>query len=362
MSTELADEPLFRDAHRSLVDSADRPLFIPRYRLYGGDLFPRLPPLYLRACRFFASPLIDRTATLDDGIGYRILEPLTATTPGPASFAERCDARAEALLTRAIASDRRIELLWSGGIDSSSALVALLRAAERHDALERLRVVLTEGSKAEFPSLFEGLITPRLAWRQFEPPLYQELDPGCITVTGEHGDQLFGSDKLAEPMAEGYAFAPWGDTLPRLIASRLPNEREPEALIRYLEPQLAKAPRPLVSLWDLLWWLNYSLKWQYVALRLLCNASAEGVSPFRLEGNLVNFFSTPAFQAWALHPHEMKVRADWASYKYPAKAYIHAYHADAVYQEQKLKEPSLNQAIRGVGFPFLEALEEGDDE
>ena len=37
----------------------------------------------------------------------------------------------------------------------------------------------------------------------------------------------------------------------------------------YLAPQLAKAPFPIVTLFDFLWWINYSLKWQHVSLRLL---------------------------------------------------------------------------------------------
>ena len=96
-------------------------------------------------------------------------------------------------------------------------------------------------------------------------------------MTGELGDQLFGSNTMKRAIDAGIPLdgpwqqaAYWEQPLAKMEeAGVYVTVAELEA---YLAPQLALSPVPIVSLFDFLWWINYSMKWQHVALRLVENA------------------------------------------------------------------------------------------
>ena len=102
--------------------------------------FVRLNPLYvaavnrphLAASLAFGVPLVDRTGELLDRSRFAVIDPLqdalhVARTrkDAPPSLAALMSARAEGLWAEAQARGAPIEVLWSGGIDSTAALVAL---------------------------------------------------------------------------------------------------------------------------------------------------------------------------------------------------------------------------------------------
>ena len=107
---------------------------------------------------------------------------------------------------------------------------------------------------------------------------YVDLQDSLV-VTGEHGDQLFGSI-LMEPLfsadVEGPTWLfptgtpadlnlPWRATVTDFLDSEACpwlKTKKVQPFITLLAEQAAKAPFEIVSLSDWLWWCNYSLKWQ----------------------------------------------------------------------------------------------------
>lgn len=65
----------------------------------------------------------------------------------------------------------------------------------------------------------------------------------------------------------------------------------------------------------------------------------------QLGDTLIHFFQHRAFQQWVLRARTEKLKDTWPTYKYPAKAYIYAFHEDQQYLEEKEKEQSLKDAI-----------------
>lgn len=314
-------------------------------------------PAYRQLVRFFRCALIDRTETLQPGFRYRVLDPLPVAGAGE-PLPALCDARGRELLARAQTLDLPLRVLWSGGIDSTATLVAVLKAAADAGDVGRVSVFLSRHSVREYPAFFRRVIRPRLRYTK-KSDIKQALTPDALIVTGEHGDQIFGSVLAGDYLRDGRwyrpadrrLFAPWPAVLPTALAKRL-GKREATRALDFLRPQLERSPLPLDSLFDLLWWVNFSMKWQSVTLRLAA------LRPDRysvLRQRLGHFFRSDDFQRWSLANHEYKIGADWPSYKMPLKRYIDDYFPDPAYLAGKTKQASLLNVGRApvarvVGF------------
>ncbi|PHN07288.1 hypothetical protein CRP01_06565 [Flavilitoribacter nigricans DSM 23189 = NBRC 102662] len=297
-------------------------------------------PLYLQACRFFSCTLIDRTGMLDCGLPFRIIDPIGTLETGTKSFDRICEERAASIVAQS--TGRRITVLWSGGIDSTVALIALRNCLGELGEKHRLHVLLSKESITEFPGFFRDEIDGRLDYSRMQTNIYDAIRPEDINVTGEHGDQLFGSDKLKYAVQTGQAFRPYPDVLFYYISRKLGTTKHSESLIRYLQPQVDAAPVAIRTYYDYLWWMNFSLKWQYVSLRL-----RYGLDPgkYELGDNLIHFFRAPDFQAWSLANPDQKIRRAWPSYKFIAKEFIHRHYPNEDYLLYKEKEQSLKEVI-----------------
>ena len=272
---------------------------------------------------FFGVPLIDRTRTLPGALRCAPLArpPPTARdcrayglrlrrgSSGQSSVNDDVnandqerghDALRTAMLNRArtlwertekTAVSSSIYVGWSGGIDSTAALVALLETATTETSRrQRLKVVLDEESMVENPTFYRNFIgggkleeVPRqgqpLSWHEHR---IRRENAANVFVTGELGDQLFGSDrcKAAFPEVDGEREelppgldapqapppeyqgvfvekglgAPWEETiLPSLDSVGLIAEGGFRAWREWIAPQLALAPFPIVSTYDFLW-------------------------------------------------------------------------------------------------------------
>lgn len=261
------------------------------------------------------------------------------------SFADCCDARAQELL----ATYPRLHIMWSGGIDSTVALVALLKSLPVHER-DRLTVFLSSHSVNENPAFYHAHIAGKLAVQRTvgKAGLFDE-----VVLTGELGDQLFGSDLMLQCTRRlGFESLsqPYGEVLPRLFTSLSGDAATGEMIFGHYAPIAAEAPYPLVSAQDFLWWWNFSQKWQHVKFRHLLYEQRDDYRS--LIGRVQHFFDTDAFQCWSLtHPAEkMGKRID--TYKMPAKRYIVDFTGDAGYLA-KLKIGSLCRVFK---YPPVAAI------
>ena len=317
-------------------------LFLNSHRAKSGTLDGQaLDRDYVLLAKFFGCGPIDRTQTLKIGVEYGIYNPIPEARTD-ATFAEICRAVAADLAAEAIVDDVPIQVAWSGGIDSTVALIALTDALRERNELERLQVLTSINSMTEYPWFFEHHVMNKLRTRPFGGALPLALSEDAITVTGEHGDQLFGSDHLVSLVKGGIAQLPWEHVVPSYIAGKLGSEEKVDRVMRYLEPQIAAAPVPIKTAFDYIWWCNFSLKWQQVALR---------VPAFRrgAVGELVRrnkpFFGDARFQAWSLSNSQIRRVTDWRAYKLEAKKVILDATGDFDYFTNKEKEPSLKHVL-----------------
>ncbi|MEL6299360.1 MAG: hypothetical protein AAFQ45_12395 [Pseudomonadota bacterium] len=297
-----------------------------------------MPDGYRLASLYFGAGLIDRTETLDHGFPYRIFDPIPKLGPAPATFADLCAERAGDLVAEARATNRKLHLLWSGGIDSTTACCALLDALGSET--DRLVIFMNAASRAEYPAFYKTHL------RALQTVKINTIDRAfagdAIVVTGEHGDQLFGSAKALEFDISDVR-KPWQTALPVLLAERLASAERADAIVDYLTPQLARAPVPLADLFTCLWWMNYSMKWQAVSLRMLPGWRRGTYD--RYQERVAHFFQTVPFELWALNHAGQGVGATWQTYKWPARDVIGAFTRDTRYAATKEKVPSLKGLV-----------------
>lgn len=252
------------------------------------------------------------------------------------SFTDVADSRAADLWSE----KKPIILYWSGGIDSTTALVALLKIMP-HDG--DLTICCNENSVAEYPEFFRKHIEGKLTVHTptikdvptdrfyissaFDVPVFANALThleNSLLVTGELGDQIFGS----------VAFVNDASKINGDLEDYLSQFSETRDEIDALN---AACPIPIKSITTLLWWWNFSCKWEEVVWRSLVHLDGD-INKFK---NIRHFFNTPDFQRWSIANDDLKIKDTIASYKWIAKDYIHDFSNDDDYRQNKIKVGSL---------------------
>lgn len=292
-------------------------------------------PEYLKGfSRRFNTPLIDRSGVMNKSIG--IISKITSKAKPPfKKFNKIADHRGYIILKKAQDENKDIRVSYSGGIDSTVVLISLLKSKDKFPDV-KIIVVMSDKSIEEYPLFYKKHIQDKLTvWKTNDKSLAKTLstdtEKGFLIVTGELGDQLFGSalmfrDNLKDKLNESWAigFTP--------------------KFVRYWKPLVDKHPQQDdLSVANVLWWFNFVLKYQWVQLRMF--VMLDGVVPL---DDFIHFFGGPRFQTWAMNaPMNVKFPdlKDEKTYKMPAKKYILKFTGDKKYFKEKLKKGSLKENL-----------------
>ena len=250
--------------------------------------------------------------------------------------------------------EKPIELFWSGGIDSSSALVALFETKSESDVLN---IRYTKDSIVEFPLMWETMVKdrndPLHAKEMLDESLFE--NDNIIKVTGECGDQVFGKpnvlpkhradtyrgisrhiDKFADDWETIFA---WEQSMfsPTVSSWSAPYFAEQKRqLAKILFAQVDIAPIEIVTIYDLLWWVIFCFSWQDIDSRIIFTYTTTPHCQ-----STFSFFNTEDFQRWAMTNHAKKYEKTLQTHKQPAKDYINKYIKDEDYRKNKTKQVSL---------------------
>ena len=279
---------------------------------------------------------VDRTGNLNEF--HKSYQQIPKTFSDAKSWEECCFTRAQEIWDKG----KPVTLFWSGGIDSTCAFLALRKTMSSTD---RLHIRYTQHSINENPNLLKDI-------QQFtENPISKDgffnpkvLERDHIFVTGECGDQCFGSDVLeirGNALNESWQTALLWDNIWAKdfeMGRNRPTIDERNILWELLEEHVLRSPIEIKSVFDLLWWINFSIKWEWVDKRIFLHF-------FRYPDLSKNcsFFYHTEFQKWSLANHEIKHNNSWNTYKQPAKDWIYSINKDADYQKNKTKERSIIQ-------------------
>jgi len=317
-----------------------RSAYLARYRdqLPGIDRFLAFFKVYGQN---FSLP-IDRSGVIKFPVKTKSLFPIPAMRPFAKPYVDICNDRAQAILKRAEKADASLYAFWSGGIDSTLMLVSLIKNAMPAQ-LERVVVLLDEASIDEYPAFYRDHIRGKL--KRESSTLFPYLLGGKnIIVTGEHNDQLMGSDvvaKLISKFGAEVVHAPCNRKLLIAFFAEKMGEANAAFYADLFEKLTAAAPIPIKTNAELFWWINFALKWQSVYMRVLSYAASNDLTRDYLKSCYVVFYNTEEFQLWSMNNLDKKIKATWKTYKWPAKDIIYEFTNDADYRDNKIKRGSL---------------------
>jgi len=301
---------------------------------------------YLTICDLLAEMLfcgsctgIDRTGTLSNRFKYHILAPIPEIPPAfTKSFNDICFERAQEIVDLG----QPISVMWSGGIDSTTALTILMQIA----LPEQITVLFEPRSLLEYPWFFENHIKGKLKYKILDQHIHRyEQNPNEIIVTGNPGDLLFSCRIVINNFK--FKDMPWIDIFdqPSLFfmrdENRIRSNFEKQSVRNHIRNNvqsfLDKSPFEIKTAFDFYWWVNFTIKWQALNMRILqlnSTITAEKLA------SVYNFYDSKDFQIWSMVNHDLKIKDTKESYKYVMKDVIYNFTGDADYRDYKLKESS----------------------
>jgi hypothetical protein len=256
--------------------------------------------------------------------------------------------------------NKQILVMWSGGIDSTLVLTALLKNSTPAD-LDNVRVILTLNSIIENYDFYKNHIEPKfkcINWLDIE--ITNELLEKNIVIHGDPADCLFGpSVAMYEKLIPtGEHLLPFKDNV-GLIAKVIDSKNlhlakefnVPEFGLWYAKKitnnLLEVAPDGVDTIADWWWWHYFNFKWQFSLVRPLMRRRNKGAELVPLsDKNFMSylnnsFFNTARFQQWSYSNLKNHVGNDIKNHKLLAKQYIYDYDHNSVYLNVKTKVESV---------------------
>ena len=154
-------------------------------RLFGGLFY-----LYARNMS-----INDRTDTIKIPLKTTVLDNCLLPTYRQLdkSFEEICNDRANVLMAHAITTNRKIAVMWSGGVDSTLILTSFLKTYKGYDIKDRIVVLMSQDSIIENPHFYDKHVLPNFELAPANNFAHLMGNDDYVYVTGEGNDQLFAS-------------------------------------------------------------------------------------------------------------------------------------------------------------------------
>lgn len=266
----------------------------------------------------------DRNEIITPNTNIKILTPLGEICTS-LDIKEICMQRAIELSKLVQNNNKKIHIFWSGGIDSTVVFLCLREVLPAN----KIAVLYTKESLIEYQGFFEQHIQNTFETFEFSmATVWKAIELAClkgIAVTGEIGDQIYGSVLYLERGKE-WLTQPW-ESFDSGISSN-------ESYHRFVQA----CPQKITNTAEFLWWVNYSMKYQLVQCRMLLDNTVS-----QLNHNFYHFFDTKNFNDYAVStPIEEKIPDyEIGYYKKPLRDVIYQLSNDAAYAYTKPKVRSL---------------------
>lgn len=225
--------------------------------------------------------------------------------------------------------DKELNVLWSGGIDSTLVLTAFFMT--RHEG-QKMNVFCNINSITENRHFYQTLLKDKSV-RLLNSSKINSQSP-LEFVTGDLGDQVFGSElifRISRDFGFEKLFSPYLEVVPSLFKN-ICGENYGAVLFERFSPIVDECPFKIITAFDFIWWWNFTQKWQGVNLR----------KGFYLDGDhlATSFFDDDDFQRWSVFSHSEKIGKKIETYKMPAKKLIYAFDRNEDYLKFKKKQSS----------------------
>ncbi len=266
------------------------------------------------------------------------------------TFSDAFDSIAVSLLKKAEEENKTIYVSWSGGIDSTSVLVALLKHANSR-VMKNIVVLHNKNSINENAYFYEKFILPNVSTASIvdftaTPENYKDI----LLLDGEAGNQVMGGDQILELLI---------DKKFDLIDSRFTDVSPTsigfgnESAFNLVVESTKFAPCEITTVFDLLWWTNFNFKWNDVLLRKVPAytemLSAEQTKEFYYN-SVYRFYEQPEVQCWSINSLNQRRIDCRVLTKRAAKDYIYDFDKNDLYFSNMREKYSVTKTHRDPVF------------
>jgi hypothetical protein len=236
------------------------------------------------------------------------------------TYKDCCLKKAQEIVDIHNATGHSINLMYSGGIDSSVMVVAFIELLGIESAVKKIKIILNHESIVENLEFWSEFIRPNFT---VVNSLNYRPDANSITVLGELNDQLFGSDLIRSIYAYGgnkaiNSPATFGNLYDFLDKRTEMSDYSKEIWTNILLSNIKSCPVSDKTLCDVVWWYNFIFKWTNVKYRYAMYTDVL-YNPEIIKNNIINFFDSVDFQLWSMNNKEPKHLGTIESYKHTAK-------------------------------------------
>ena len=275
--------------------------------------------------------LVDRTLTTKLPFQTTVLAKHflpTIKTP-PLSLLETCLFRASELIDQS----KKIYFLWSGGINSTTALISFLMLGV---VREQLIIVcnnesINENAKfykdhilGKFNLLASELLIQQLKFSKIDGIILScdQANLLCGQNFGYTMVDYYGNDILYEPASR--------ENVVKFFIDNNLNIDSANCWYDVFMSSIDKSIRPIDNMYDFAWWVGFNWEWQWSAEKLKLKTS--------YENNIQTFYDSNEMQAWSIY-HTQPNIATKSDFKCEFNKILFEYTKDSSYFS-KIKHPS----------------------
>jgi asparagine synthetase B (glutamine-hydrolysing) len=242
-------------------------------------------------------------------------------------------------------------LMWSGGIDSTAIVSAMIRNLAPSD-LDNITILCNAFSVWENPKFYFDHIRPNFKVVDSHDVLNQDFDGQDIYfISGDTADQLFGS-------AGGYLHSLYQSTdllytnvvkhkdcAIDFIAAQLdvPDRHFAEWYYHVLMTNANSVGISVTTVHELLAWSGFNNAWVSNTFRFMYSGNWQNIKTAKSYiDRFVHWYSSDDYQQWAMNSNNAgeKLGTTASEYKLAAKKYIHTVDHNDYYFQFKIKMPS----------------------
>jgi hypothetical protein len=288
------------------------------------------------------------------------LFPIPAIDHNELNFDHVIESIAEEFCKAVEISGRTPCVCWSGGVDSTSILVSILKVASP-EFLQKLVVLMNNQSITENAYFYYNYIEKKLKIVDIDSfVITSENYNQFIIVDGEGGNQCMGQasvQKLLYYQRYDLLDRPWREIqdLTQLLLGA------DKFSIELIVDSIPYAPVSIDTGYDFLWWLNFNFKFDDVLMRKMpsytCNLSALETKSF-WDKSLYRFYAHPKMQVWSMLTKDVRRESLKITPKNIPKKYIYKFDQNDYYFYNKREEGSQSKLLHSMAIHPVIAIDD----
>lgn len=266
-------------------------------------------------------------------------------------FAETTDRRSLELAHKVSEHDLPVVVYWSGGIDSTVVLTALIKNWPR--ALrDRIIVLMNHSSIFENPWFYDKIIRANGMVTTANIDRWQPY----VLVTGNPADSLWIQSDIVEMEAVWPGSSQWSvDTHKDILIKWIAHKSSLDLALWFYDLVVDGAKQAGIVLYtmeDFYWWWNFNFGYTGQIYKYLGKYQHFGsvIDLAQWNQQHLGWYHTRDYQLWSANNRSngVKINGTVRSYKWPAKCYIYDLDRNSWYRDYKTKTGSGNPYVKNT--------------